>query len=221
MNNYGLIRIQGENLVSKLLRLKPTAGTGIDFAAPTLLVPAPQSSAPEEICTRPVNLVDTSSPNQVVGSGTPASCTEAALETAIAAGGVITFNCGPEPHTIILTSEKRILTDTVLDGANLITLSGGNATRILNMDTGNFEATSPQLTVQRLTFTGGRASGTATRLGFDIDGGGGAIFYRGGSVTAIDCVFTGNTAAEVGPDVGGRRDLRHWGWNNYCCRKSN
>jgi hypothetical protein len=71
------------------------------------------------------------------------------------------------------------------------------------MDTGNFEATSPELTVQRLTFINGRATGTSTSLGTDIDGGGAAIFYRGGSVTAIDCTFSDNRAAETGPDVGG------------------
>ena len=67
----------------------------------------------------------------------------------------------------------------------------------LNMDTGNFEATSPLLTVQRLTFRDGLATGTPTELGFDVDGGGGAIFYRGGSVTAIDCVFADNSAADI------------------------
>jgi hypothetical protein len=162
-----------------------------------------QLSTPTETCTRPVDLVDVSSPNQVVGNGTPQSCTESALESAIAQGGIITFNCGSEPATITLSSEKKITKDTILDGGGLITLNGGGKTRILNMDTGNFEATSPHLTVQRLTFTGGKAKGTEVRLGFDVDGGGGAIYYRGGSVTAIDCVFINNTAAEIGPDVGG------------------
>jgi hypothetical protein len=158
---------------------------------------------PEEICERPVDLVDTSTPDRVVGDGTAGSCTEQALADAIASGGVIVFDCGPNPHTITLTAEQQITADTVLDGGDLITLSGGGQTRILNMDTGNFEATSPQLTVQRLTFRDGQASGTPTELGYDVDGGGGAIFYRGGSVTAIDCVFVDNQAADIGPDVGG------------------
>jgi hypothetical protein len=71
------------------------------------------------------------------------------------------------------------------------------------MDTGNYEATSPSLTVQRLGFIDGKASGTQIPLGTDVDGGGGAIYYLGGSVTAIDCTFNNNEAALLGPDVAG------------------
>jgi len=158
---------------------------------------------PGETCVRPVDLADVTASNYVVGNGSAASCTEAEFAAAIAAGGVITFDCGDQPHTITLTSEKVITGDTIIDGGDSITLSGGGTTRILNMDTGDFTATSPHLTVQRLTFTAGKASGTPTSLGTDVDGGGGAIYYRGGSVTAIDCTFVENVAAEVGPDVGG------------------
>ena len=158
---------------------------------------------PDEICDRPVDLADTSSADQVVGDGSAASCTEAALATALAAGGTIVFDCGPDPVTIPLTTEQFVTHDTVLDGGGMITLDGGGQTRILNMDTGNFEATSPLLTAQRLTFANGRASGTPFDLGTYWDGGGGAIFYLGGSVTAIDCTFVDNEAAEIGPDVGG------------------
>jgi hypothetical protein len=40
--------------------------------------------------------VNTRHPNHVIGSGTPASCTSAAVVNAVAKGGVITFNCGPK-----------------------------------------------------------------------------------------------------------------------------
>ena len=33
-----------------------------------------------------------------VGGGTPASCTEAALDAALAGGGSVSFNCGGSPH---------------------------------------------------------------------------------------------------------------------------
>ncbi len=74
----------------------------------------------------------------VVGTGSPASCTEAALNAALAElypgatapGGVLSFNCGPNPHTIVVTSEKFLNDGTVIDGGGLITLSGGNSTRI-------------------------------------------------------------------------------------------
>lgn len=44
----------------------------------------------------------------VVGSGTSASCSEAALSAALAVGGDISFDCGG-PATITVTSVKTIL----------------------------------------------------------------------------------------------------------------
>jgi hypothetical protein len=49
----------------------------------------------------------------VVGTGTPASCTEAAFDSAwnsIVAGTarVIRFNCGGAAHAIALTTEKQV-----------------------------------------------------------------------------------------------------------------
>ena len=157
---------------------------------------------PAGICDPPVTLVDTAAPTTVVGDGTPASCTEAALAAAVATGGIVTFDCGG-PVTITLTQALKVTKDLVLDGAGAVTLSGGHTTRILDMNTGNFEATGPLLTVQRLRLTGGKATGTAIPLGTDVDGGGGAIFHLGGSVTAIDCTFDDNEAATWGPDVAG------------------
>jgi len=42
----------------------------------------------------------------------------------------------------------------------------------------------------------------ACSQGFD-DGQGGALFMRDGNLTVIDCTFTGNQAAQLGPDTGG------------------
>lgn len=162
----------------------------------------PPPPPPAGTCDVPAELVDTASPTAVVGDGSPASCTEAALAAAVAAGGVVTFDCGGEA-TITLGQALKVSKDLVLDGAHQITLSGGGVTRILDMDTGNFEAQGPLLTVQRLRFADGKASGTQIPLGTDVDGGGGAIFHRGGSVTAIDCQFENNEAATWGPDVAG------------------
>jgi hypothetical protein len=61
--------------------------------------------------------------DSVVGSGTVASCTEAALDAALAGGGWVIFNCGPMSATITITSVKTITVDTIIDGAGLITLS--------------------------------------------------------------------------------------------------
>ncbi len=43
---------------------------------------------------------DASKPDRVVGTGTPESCTGAAFVAAVAQGGVITFDCGPDEVTI-------------------------------------------------------------------------------------------------------------------------
>ena len=40
----------------------------------------------------------------VVGMGSPGDCTEAALKTALAGGGLVTFSCGAGPVTITLGS---------------------------------------------------------------------------------------------------------------------
>src|SRR6202041_3057725 len=47
--------------------------------------------------------VATSQPDHVIGDGTPASCTSAAVVAAVAEGGIITFNCGKNAVTILMT----------------------------------------------------------------------------------------------------------------------
>ena len=76
--------------------------------------------------------VDTSHPDHVIGKGTPASCTSAAVTKAVAAGGTITFDCGNAPVTILMTSTARVPNTShlvVLDGGGLVTLSGGGKRR--------------------------------------------------------------------------------------------
>src|SRR5438045_9051868 len=48
--------------------------------------------------------------------------------TALGGGGPVTFNCGSA--TITLASTKLITQNTTIDGANLITLSGGGLRRL-------------------------------------------------------------------------------------------
>src|SRR3954451_7254456 len=69
--------------------------------------------------------VDTSHPDHVVGRGTPASCTSAALVRAVRAGGTITFDCGPAPVTIRMPRTAKVLTESrrvVIVGGGLVTL---------------------------------------------------------------------------------------------------
>ena len=54
---------------------------------------------------------------------------------AIAQGGIIAFNCDPDPITIVLKETAKIFNHTgpkiVIDGGNKVTLSGDNQRRIL------------------------------------------------------------------------------------------
>src|SRR6266700_2875561 len=82
--------------------------------------------------------VSTSHPNHVIGDGTPANCTSAAVVRAVAAGGIITFNCGSKPVTILMKRTAWVPNTSsrvVLDGGGLVTLSGGGERRILFSDT--------------------------------------------------------------------------------------
>lgn len=158
---------------------------------------------------------DVSNPTTIVGSGTPASCTSDAFVAAVAKGGVITFDCGPEPATIVLTATAKVWNNTapklVIDGGDKITLSGGGKLRILYMSTCDKAQVYPsgpgdcntnsgvQLVVQNITFVDGNAKGD----GADNDGGGGAIYAQGGSLKVVHARFFNNVCAELGSDVGG------------------
>jgi len=53
--------------------------------------------------------VSTSHPNHVIGHGTPAGCTSAAVVKAVAEGGIITFDCGPKPVTILMKATAKVV----------------------------------------------------------------------------------------------------------------
>src|SRR5262245_34240434 len=84
-------------------------------------------------------LVDTSTPTAVIGDGTAASCTAADLQAAITAGGVITFDCGPDVATIAVTETLVVPEDrdTVIDGGLRVVLDGGGAVQILHFESAN------------------------------------------------------------------------------------
>ena len=173
----------------------------------------PPAGNPDGACTVPAEagLADVSSPRTVVGDGTPTHCTGDAVIAAVAAGGVITFDCGPDPVTITLDRPAKIFNDTgpeiVIDGGGLVTLSGGGRTRILYMNTCDPDQVwttptcdnqdHPRLTVQNLTFVDGNSKNEG-----EYDGGG-AIWARGGRLRLVNTRFFGNVCADSGPDVGG------------------
>jgi hypothetical protein len=173
----------------------------------------PAAGNPDGACAIPAEggLADVSSPTTVVGDGDPASCTSAATLAAIEGGGVVTFACGPDPITITLERTATIFNATgpeiVIDGAGLVTLSGGGQHRILYMNTCDEaqgwttshcdDQDHPRLTVQNLTLIDGDSRGETEHDG------GGAIFARGGRLKLVNTRFFGNVCAEEGPDVGG------------------
>jgi hypothetical protein len=155
--------------------------------------------------------VDTSHATRVVGHGTPASCTAAAVVAAVRAGGIIRFSCGRKPVTIAMSATAKVMNTSsrvVLDGGGLVTLSGEGRLRILYMDTCDpaqvwttphcQDQASPELVVQNLTFEDGNSTGE------DFDGGGGgAIFARGGRLRIVNTRFIDNHCEPDGPDIGG------------------
>jgi len=124
----------------------------------------------------------------VVGNGTPGSCTESALISAISGGGNVTFNCGANPVTITVTSQKTINEDTTIDGGGLITINGGNSTRIFNIQNNN-NTRGVDVVLRNLTVANGRSS----------ENGGGAYVERLSTLTIENSTFTGN----VGHNGGG------------------
>lgn len=155
---------------------------------------------PPATCDLPARAVDTSTPTTVVGTGTAASCTEAALRAAVTAGGIVTFSCGADPATITLTSEIAVSKGTTIDGGGKVTLSGGGTTRILHI-TSAYNVATPLLTVQNLTLTRGYTTDVANTT--STKQGGAAIFQDGGSLTVIGCNFQNNQCASSGQDVAG------------------
>ena len=168
--------------------------------------PAGAASIPAEASPE-----DVTYPDHVVGNGTPEGCSAEAFIDAVAQGGTIVFDCGPDPITIALSSPAKVFNDqdpdVVIDGGNRVSLSGGGTTRILYMNTCDSDqvwTTShcqnqdhPRLTVQNITFVNGNSTAET-----EYDGGG-AIWVRGGRFKAVNCRFFNNFCAGTGPDVGG------------------
>jgi hypothetical protein len=165
--------------------------------------------------------LNTRHPNHVIGNGKPASCTSAAVVRDVAAGGIIAFNCGPEPVTIVMTRTARVVKTrrlVVLDGGGRVTLSGGGRRRILYSDTcaGTWSTDDcvnqpyPQVVVQNMTFKDGydathQATCTANipRCWYGGVDGGGAIYVEGGQFRAVNSRFLDNRCYAYGPDLGG------------------
>ncbi len=154
---------------------------------------------------------DRTSAARVIGHGTSAGCTSAAVVRAVRRGGVIRFDCGPDPVTIEMRRTAKVVNTSrrvVIDGGGLVTLSGQGRRRILYQNTcdpAQVWTTShcddqafPRLVVRDLRLVRGDSTGQ------DVDGGGGgAIFARGGQLEIAGSTFVRNRCDRTGPDLGG------------------
>lgn len=134
---------------------------------------------------------------EVVGDGTPGSCTEQAVHAAVesinsaAGGGTLSFNCGG-PHTITLTSSIRFTADALVDGQGLITLSGGGNVRVIEL------AHHLSFVLQRIVIRDGYVP-----AGSDNESGAGLLHPWFGTLEVIDATFVDNHSASQINDVGG------------------
>jgi hypothetical protein len=154
---------------------------------------------------------DITNPDHIIGDGTPESCNCDDFIDAVAQGGTIVFNCGPDPMTIVMDKTAKVFNDVnpdiIIDGGGLITLSGEGKRRILYMNTCDPDQhwttehcqnqDHPRLTLQNITFADGNSVGE-----HEYDGGG-AVWVRGGRLKVINCRFFNNRCVKYGPDVGG------------------
>jgi hypothetical protein len=137
-----------------------------------------------------------------VGTGTPGSCTEAAFDAALSGGGEVTFNCGSEPYTIVLTSQKNITVNTTIDGGGKISLSGGDSIRLFYVSSG------ATLNLYNLTLMNGSSSqgGAINNDGYVVilnsslvnnsaPGMIGGAIYNYGTLTITGSTLSGNTAS--------------------------
>jgi hypothetical protein len=153
----------------------------------------------------------------VVGTGTSASCTDAALNTALAGGGLVTFNCGG-PATIDIsggTGTKMIAADTTLDGEGLVTISGGDRVGVFHVSSG------ATFIVRNLTIANGRFArgggieneGTTTVINSTLSGNRGPLRVFGaggilnatgqnpGTIAVTDSAFIANSGG-IGGGIG-------------------
>ena len=153
----------------------------------------------------------------IVGTGSPSSCENEDLVTALAGGGEVTFNCGTEPHTIN-AGRHIIAEDTTIRGGNAIILTGQDARQLFLVGNG------ATLILEEITISDGKSS-VGGCVSVDIQGtlitnrvefkscqdtsatlGGGAVFNLG-IYTATETLFESNEAQSGGGAVYNRGRL--------------
>ena len=90
----------------------------------------------------------------------------------MASTAVITFDCGSAPVNIVIERTLAIPADrdTVIDGANRVTLDGRGVARIMSLSQAGYRSNPHGLTLQRIRLVNGRAEGTPVRVLVRPDG---------------------------------------------------
>lgn len=152
---------------------------------------------PTTTCSGRLEPVSPTGREAVVGDGAPESCTEQALHEAVdlinatAGGGTVSFDCGGA-RTFELTSSIYLTEDAIVDGHGLITLSGGGAVRVIELDH------HLSFVLQRITIRDGFVP-----AGSDNESGAGLLHPWFGTLEVIDATFINNHSASQDHDVGG------------------
>lgn len=130
-----------------------------------------------------------------VGTGTPASCTEAALNAAIntvqsdSQGGTVQFNCGAVigggGRTIPITAQKLLTGVITLDGGGRITLDAQNASRVFLLNPRPNPEDLTLVTLRNIVLVNGFSAGDF----------GGAILGNGGVRLDLENVTINNSRA--------------------------
>jgi hypothetical protein len=167
------------------------------------------------LATFPQHTAQAAPTGGVVGTGTPASCTEAALDARLGGGGTVTFNCGASPYTLTIASTRVITVNTTIDGGGKITLSGGSAVKIFQVNPG-IRLTLNNLTVSNgssawggcIWVFGGTLNATQTTIqncaahpSYIFSGDGGAIFGLNATIAMTDTTILHNSVESNGGGI--------------------
>lgn len=141
-----------------------------------------------------------------VGKGTTASCSEAALQAAVASvtkagAGTISFDCGGKA-TIVLRQPLKLGSakdkTVIIDGEGLVTLSGGKSTRVIDLEN------HTNFVVQRLSIIDGFVPAGEPEETNRPPNSGAAIRHPWfGTLKAIDVRFENNHCASRAAEIGG------------------
>lgn len=209
----------------------PPAAPPVVTAAPTAPaagpVDVPEVTEPEPK-PPPEGVVIETARGPVVGDGRPETCTSAALGRAVRMGGLVRFDCGGQAtivieqtvtvcNTVDCAADGEPLAAVRIDGAREITLAAQGQRPLLYANVceeslGTLPepcagSQTPHLILDGLTLVDGHARGGPAgpdgSLGLEDLGGGAAVAMRGGRLSIVDSLVTGNHCGDGDQASGG------------------